>query len=95
MENPEGRGGHTANPFRGGGMDIFWNHTLFNMFKLDCTAFQAMLCFLTRLIMFILCFTPAMHSDSLHFSLPVTGIFVVCRQVFQFANHCANFRTCA
>ena len=49
MENPEGRGGHTANPFRGGGMDIFWNHTLFNIFKLDCTAFQAMLCFLTRL----------------------------------------------
>ena len=21
-------GGHTANPFRGGGMDIFWNHTI-------------------------------------------------------------------
>ena len=29
LENPEGRGGHTANPFRGGGgMDIFWNHTI-------------------------------------------------------------------
>ena len=24
-----GRGGQTANPFRGGGgMDIFWNHTI-------------------------------------------------------------------
>ena len=30
LEIPEGRGGHTANPFRGGrgGMDIFWKHTL-------------------------------------------------------------------
>ena len=30
LENPAGRGGHTANPFRGGGggMDIFWNHTI-------------------------------------------------------------------
>ena len=27
-ENPEGREGHTAGPFRGGGMDIFWNHTM-------------------------------------------------------------------
>ena len=36
LENPEGRGGHTANPFRGGGgMDIFWNHTLFCF---SCTA---------------------------------------------------------
>ena len=24
----EVKGGHTENPFRGGGMDIFWNHTL-------------------------------------------------------------------
>ena len=24
LENPEGREGHTANPFRGGGMHIFW-----------------------------------------------------------------------
>ena len=34
LENPEGRGGgHTANPFRGGGgVDIFWNHTM-NIFK--------------------------------------------------------------
>ena len=24
----KGEGGHTANPFRGGGMDIFWNHTI-------------------------------------------------------------------
>ena len=23
LENPEGRGSHTANPFRGGGMDYF------------------------------------------------------------------------
>ena len=23
-----GEGGHTANPFLGGGMDIFWNHTI-------------------------------------------------------------------
>ena len=29
LENPEGRGGHRKNPFRGGGMDIFWNYTLF------------------------------------------------------------------
>ena len=28
LENPEGWGGHIKNPFRGGGMDIFWNHTL-------------------------------------------------------------------
>ena len=29
LENPEGKGGQTANPFRwGGGMDIFWNHTI-------------------------------------------------------------------
>ena len=27
LENPEGRAVHTANPFRIGGMDIFWNHT--------------------------------------------------------------------
>ena len=28
LENPEGRKGHTANPFGGGGMDIFCNHTM-------------------------------------------------------------------
>ena len=28
-ENPEGRGGHRKNPFRGGGMDIFWNYTIY------------------------------------------------------------------
>ena len=28
LENAEGKWGHTANPFRGGGTDIFWNHTL-------------------------------------------------------------------
>ena len=28
LENPEGRGGHRANPFHGGGLNIFWNHTL-------------------------------------------------------------------
>ena len=28
LKNPEGRGGHTANPFCGSGMDIFWNHTM-------------------------------------------------------------------
>ena len=27
LEIPGGKGGHTANPFRGGGTDIFWNHT--------------------------------------------------------------------
>ena len=27
LENPEGMGGHRKNPFRGGGMDIFWNYT--------------------------------------------------------------------
>ena len=28
LENPEGRGGgHTANSFHRGGMDIFWNLT--------------------------------------------------------------------
>ena len=30
LENPEGWGGHMKNPFRGGGMDIFWNHTIYN-----------------------------------------------------------------
>jgi len=30
LENPERSGDHTLNPFRGGGMDIFWNHTLFS-----------------------------------------------------------------
>ena len=37
LENPEGGGGgHTANPFCGGGMDIFWNHTFLqiHMFRL-------------------------------------------------------------
>ena len=29
LENPEGRGGHRKNPFRGGGMDIFWNYTMY------------------------------------------------------------------
>ena len=28
LENPEGRGGHAANPFPGSGLVIFWNHTL-------------------------------------------------------------------
>ena len=28
LENPEREGGHMANPLCGGGMDIFWNHTL-------------------------------------------------------------------
>ena len=29
LENPEGKGGgHMANLFRGGGMDIFWKHTI-------------------------------------------------------------------
>ena len=28
LENPEGREGHTANPFHGGGMDIFWNQIM-------------------------------------------------------------------
>ena len=28
LENPEGRGGSYENPFRGWGMDIFWNHTI-------------------------------------------------------------------
>ena len=32
LENPEGRGGHRKNPFRGGGMDIFWNYTIFARF---------------------------------------------------------------
>ena len=27
LEIPEERTGRTANPFRGGGMAIFWNHT--------------------------------------------------------------------
>ena len=27
-ENPEGKRGHMANPFHGGGKDIFWNHTI-------------------------------------------------------------------
>ena len=27
LEKSRGKGDHTANPFRGGGMDIFWNHT--------------------------------------------------------------------
>ena len=28
LEFPEGWGGLRKNPFRGGGMDIFWNYTL-------------------------------------------------------------------
>ena len=27
-ENPGGRGGANQNVFHGGGMDIFWNHTI-------------------------------------------------------------------
>ena len=36
LEFPEGwgGGGHMANPFRGGGMDIFWNHTIGNYIHL-------------------------------------------------------------
>ena len=34
LENPEGRGGHRKNPFRGGGMDIFWNYTMVIVVKL-------------------------------------------------------------
>ena len=34
LENPEGWGGHMKNPFRGGGMDIFWNHTLMKNLKI-------------------------------------------------------------
>ena len=33
LENPEGRGGHRKNPFRGGGMDIFWNYTIAHVKK--------------------------------------------------------------
>ena len=32
LENPEGRGGHRKNPFRGGGMDIFWNYTFKSLY---------------------------------------------------------------
>ena len=28
-ENPGGWGGQTGKTLRGGGMDIFWNHTIF------------------------------------------------------------------
>ena len=37
LENPEGWGGHMKNPFRGGGMDIFWNHTFtdYNSTEMD------------------------------------------------------------
>ena len=31
-ENPGGWGGQTGKTLRGGGMDIFWNHTLKNFF---------------------------------------------------------------
>ena len=31
LENPEGMGGERKNPFRGGGMDIFWNYTWWPM----------------------------------------------------------------
>ena len=34
LEKSRGKGGHTANPFRGGFMDIFWNHTLFSVHSL-------------------------------------------------------------
>ena len=36
LENAEGKGGHTANPFCGGGIDVFWNHTFLqiHMFRL-------------------------------------------------------------
>ena len=30
MEFPEGWGVLEKNPFRGGGMDIFWNYTMYN-----------------------------------------------------------------
>ena len=30
LENPEGRRGHMAISFCGGGTNIFWNHTLWN-----------------------------------------------------------------
>ena len=35
-ENPVGWGGQTRKTLRGGGMDIFWNHTITVKFK-DCS----------------------------------------------------------
>ena len=29
FEKSRGEGGHRKNPFRGGGMDIFWNYTIY------------------------------------------------------------------
>ena len=33
LEKSKGEGGYTANPFRGGGMDIFWNHTFQSIYQ--------------------------------------------------------------
>ena len=38
LENPEGREGHTANPFRGCGADIFWNHSFYQTTKGNSTS---------------------------------------------------------
>ena len=35
MENPGGWGGANQSVFRGGGMDIFWNHTMFKTALFD------------------------------------------------------------
>ena len=45
MENPGGRGGGGANQkvFRGGGMDIFWNHTMHQYVQvIECNKEDAM-----------------------------------------------------
>ena len=45
LEFPEGWGGHMANPFRRGDMDIFWNHTLFRqLFMLPLVNLNSYLC---------------------------------------------------
>ena len=38
LENPEGMGDHRQNPFHGGGgMDIFWNYTMYYIPALERT----------------------------------------------------------
>ena len=52
MEIPEGWGGGGANQetFHGGGMDIFWNHTILNGFIYEIVFLLMNLQFIARLI---------------------------------------------
>ena len=71
-ENPGGWGGQTGKTLRGGGMDIFWNHTLTKNFTfqphilsewhLKLGLFKSNKMSTTNIRLYIMCFTFASKS---------------------------------